>query len=70
MKTNKEYKIETLEQLGDIITPDNLKEILTYLEKHFIALLFVKSVDKDAKSSGFTWIDDGKNDVEVIITNK
>lgn len=70
MKIRKKHKIKTLEQLGEIITNENIEEMIGYIETHFRSLLLAKTFDKNTKSCGFTWIDDGKNEVEVIITNK
>lgn len=77
MKKPKEYEIETLEQLVNIVTPENFERLsidfLSWL--NFVNLSFAKIKEKEnlkdklnseIATCKFVWIDDGKNKIKGI----
>jgi len=77
-KKEKKYEIKTIEDILNVVTADNmecfLKDFSAWLSLNITAQIADKIMGEtaDIRTSGtFTWIDDGKNDmnIKVEITN-
>lgn len=77
MKNPKEYEIETLEQLVNIVTPENFERLtidfLSWL--NYVNLSFAKIKEKEnlkdklnseIATVKFVWVDDGKNKIKGV----
>lgn len=70
MKNNeaKEYRVETWNDLLNLVTEENLEYLMVDMYKMLDQWVQIKkSLTEDElkniKSEGFTWIDDGHNDI-------
>jgi len=72
MAENKEYKLRTIQDIENVVTPENIEcfkkdfcswlDILVAARKGFMGLPVIIKSDGE-----FTWIDDGKNDATINI---
>lgn len=68
----KEYKLKTITDIEDVITPENIecfkKDFCSWLDILVTARKGFMGFPVIIKSDGvFTWIDDGKNDATIKI---
>lgn len=79
----KEYKIKTVQDMVDCTNKDNLDNFLIDLRillenahnlrekvKIFGEIIGVQQKISDIKYDGYTWIDDGEHNAEIIIWGK
>lgn len=62
MEVPKEYRIETLTDIFNMITKENVESFLADLNMYIANLPQLKENGYEYISNGFTWIDDGKNE--------
>lgn len=76
---SKKYKIKTLNDIINCTNEDNLDNFLTDLRGILTALYALRSLsefigetdaEKEMLSDGFTWIDDGKHNINISIKEK
>lgn len=62
---NKEYKIETVQDIYNCITTENIERFMLDFYQLFDTMAQIKEMDKevDIKNPYFTWIDDGKMNI-------
>lgn len=60
----------SFEKLGSVVTKDNYKDLMLCLLGCVTVHLMAKEKSATTKLTGFTWIDDGKNEITgVTVTN-
>jgi hypothetical protein len=72
----KTYKIQTLSDILDVVNPDNIecfkKDFSEWLNHRVFIKQAINEINKNAGvnvevPNEFTWIDDGKNNADIII---
>jgi hypothetical protein len=75
MKKPKEYEIETIEQLVNIVTPENEQRLgidfllwLNHVNHTFVKIKenhpeYKNKLNSEIAKTKFIWVDDGKNDL-------
>jgi hypothetical protein len=66
----KEHKIETVQDLFNVVTVDNLAVLVTDLQMWLTHAALLKALDPTTEFGGFTWIDDGKNDYKMNLEDR
>jgi len=64
------YKIETVQDIADCVTLENLENFITDFRGVLASYLLLKSVDKNVKLPKFTWIDDGEHSINITFGKK
>jgi hypothetical protein len=68
MKKEKQYQIFSMEQLGEVVTEENIDILCENLKR---ALgFFVAAKKMNVNFEGFTWIDDGKTDIKGVVIRR
>ncbi len=60
-------KIFTMQQILELVTDENIDRFMKDLERFVRTLPEIKKNFPDFTTSGFTWIDDGKEDDSLVI---
>lgn len=70
--TNKTYKIETVQDIYDCITTENIERFMLDFYKLFDTMVQVKEMSEgiNIKNPYFTWIDDGKMNISFDLNGE
>lgn len=72
----KEYKIKTIDEIFEVVNEDNVDCFLEDFSNFVKIKVSMRKIIEDFSistckpSTGFNWIDDGKNDAEITIKIK
>lgn len=66
-KKAKKYKVETIEDFGNVVTEENFMDLMTAFGETIGVLLQMRKKVSSIKLTSFEWIDDGKPTVKKII---
>ncbi len=66
---NNIYEINTIKELVNIATDDNIDNLMLDLTLVIKGYLKYKKTEPSLVFNKFTWIDDGENNIELVIKN-
>ena len=66
-----QYKINTMQDVLDVITADNIDAFLKDFEAVTRAALLIKQLSTTTpETDGFIWIDDGKHNINIVMKQR
>lgn len=66
----KTHKIATIQDIANATNPDNIDDFLLDLKGILLGYHLVKESCPDIRLNQFTWIDDGKHEINVTLIEK
>ena len=70
MSDPKTYDIETISDIANAVNADNVMNFLKDFEGTIISFVQAKELSPDVKWDSFHWIDDGKHNITIELTEK
>jgi len=70
MSEPKTYHIETISDIANAVNADNVMNFLKDLEGTLLFFVQAKALSPDVKWESFKWIDDGKHNITIELTEK
>ena len=66
-KSPPSHRVETIAQLGALVTAENFVNLALDVTNWLFAMSQIKRLDPNADAPYFDWIDDGKNEQHITL---